>query len=168
MSEAPLSDKEFERLLVEMIGFLKAFARGKMRMKPEDAEDLVQDALYLAWRSRRQFQPGSNFKSWMFTILCNRQWSIARRWKVLTIYPLGETDQGTEFDVPISGGQEETIELSDTLKAMSELPLEQLDSLMLITRGHGYDDVAAEQGVAAGTVKSRVARARAKLREKCR
>ena len=62
--------KEFEALVLPLTNRLYYTALG-MTNNPPDAEDLVQDTYLKAWRSYHHFQPGTNFRSWMFRILTN-------------------------------------------------------------------------------------------------
>jgi RNA polymerase sigma factor (sigma-70 family) len=69
---------EFDAGLVKLMPFLRAFAQSLSR-RAEHAEDLAQEALAKAWRSRHSFTKGSNLKVWLFTILRNEYYSQQRR-----------------------------------------------------------------------------------------
>src|ERR1700730_2062368 len=74
---------DFERELVALIPFLRGLA-GLLCGKRAIAEDLAQEALIRAWRSRDSFEPGTNIKAWLFTILRNLVYSHGRRaWREL-------------------------------------------------------------------------------------
>src|ERR1043165_3734103 len=73
-----LDATEFEAGLVKLMPFLRAFAKTLSRER-EAAEDLGQEALSKAWRSRGSFTAGSNLKAWLFTILRNEFYSQQRR-----------------------------------------------------------------------------------------
>src|SRR5260370_4569005 len=62
--------QEFEILLNPLLDSLYSTAR-RMTRDPDDAEDLVQDAVVKAYRFFDRFQPGTNFKAWLFRILTN-------------------------------------------------------------------------------------------------
>ena len=57
---------------------LRAFARSLCRQR-ELADDLVQEAMLRAWSSRHTFQPGSNLRAWLFTILRNQFYTAIRK-----------------------------------------------------------------------------------------
>ncbi|MCJ2052815.1 sigma factor, partial [Methylobacterium sp. J-070] len=65
---AERNDAEFKRLLVTILPGLLRFAVSLAR-DPVVADDLVQDTLVRAWRSRTRFEQGTNFEAWTFTIL---------------------------------------------------------------------------------------------------
>ncbi len=159
---APLSaaaEKEFRDGLIELLPFLRAFARSLCGNR-ELADDIAQEALAKAWQSRDSFRPGSNLKAWLFTILRNLYYSDRRRaWRQA---PWDET--AAERIPSPRGEQTWAVELSDTARAMSNLPDEQREALILVgAGGFSYEDAARISGCAVGTVKSRVARARKAL-----
>ena len=152
---------ELEAGLVKLMPFLRAFAQS-LSGNRELAEDLTQEALAKAWRSRRTFARGSNLKAWLFTILRNEFCSYRRRaWR--------QAPWDAEMAETIPGASEEqhwAIELSDAACAMHGLDGPQREALMLVgVGGFSYDEAAALTGNAVGTVKSRVARARKSLRD---
>src|SRR6185503_5989161 len=77
-TEAANAREQFER---EALQHLDALYRTALRMtrNPSDAEDLVQDALVRAYRFYDRFQPGTNFRAWLFKILTNTYINTYRR-----------------------------------------------------------------------------------------
>jgi RNA polymerase sigma-70 factor (ECF subfamily) len=152
---------EFEAGLVELMPFLRAFAQSLSR-RAEHAEDLAQEALAKAWRSRHSFTKGSNLKVWLFTILRNEYYSQQRRaWR---------QSPWDEELVDLAGPSEEqwAVELSDTARAMHGLTDAQREALILVgVGGFSYEEAATHTRTAVGTIKSRVGRARQLLREIC-
>lgn len=61
---------EFRRQLQDIIPSLRAFARGLCGNR-ELADDLAQEAMMRAWAARDSFEPGTNFRAWIFMILRN-------------------------------------------------------------------------------------------------
>jgi len=159
---APLSaaaEKEFRDGLIDLLPFLRAFARSLCGNR-ELADDIAQEALAKAWQSRDSFRPGSNLKAWLFTILRNLYYSDRRRaWRQ------APWDEAAAERIPSPRGEQTwAVELSDTARAMSNLPDEQREALILVgAGGFSYEDAARISGCAVGTVKSRVARARKAL-----
>src|SRR6202050_3293546 len=154
-------DKQFKAVLLELIPFLRAFARS-LCGNPEMADDLAQETLVKAWQAREMFAPGTNLKAWLFTILRNQFYSDRRRaWRQ------APWDQESAGRVP--GSREDqswAAELSDTARALRCLSDEQREALILVgAGGFSYEDAAAICHCAVGTVKSRVARARKALME---
>jgi len=152
-------DSEFKAGLLELIPFLRAFARS-LCGNPDIADDLAQETLVKAWQSRATFAPGTNLKAWLFTILRNQFYSDRRRaWRQ------APWDQDAAERIP--GASEEqswAAELSDTARALSSLSDEQREALILVgAGGFSYEAAAKICNCAVGTVKSRVARARKTL-----
>ncbi len=152
-------EKEFRDGLLGLVPFLRAFARSLCGDR-ETADDLAQEALAKAWQSRDTFRAGSNLKAWLFTILRNQFYSDRRRaWRQ------APWDEGAAERVPAPKGEQTwAVQLSDTARALRQLPNEQREALILVgAGGFSYEDAAAICNCAVGTVKSRVARARKAL-----
>lgn len=152
---------DFELELIHLIPELRAYSR-RSTGSADVANDLVQDTMVRALEKKSTFQPGTNLRAWAFTILRN----LARdRGRQLT-------RQGPHVgidmeDVPLSTQptQERHIAHQDFARAFDRLPQQQRWILMRVgPEGESYDAVARRLGVAVGTVKSRVSRARANLR----
>jgi RNA polymerase sigma-70 factor (ECF subfamily) len=142
-----------------------------------DAEDLVQEAFLKALRGFATFEPGSNFKAWIFRILRNtyltsRTGLAAMRTVALedemgdgsdsrsAVYPEGAIDRDTP--------EVNLIRLSDRAAlqaAMEQLPPPLLEVILLCdVEEMKYREIAAVLEIPIGTVMSRIARARAALR----
>jgi RNA polymerase sigma-70 factor (ECF subfamily) len=151
-----LSDRAFKRELANVIPHLRAFARG-LCGNADRADDLAQEALTRAWANRHRFAAGTNFKAWTFTILRNHFYSEARRNRFHGAYD----EIAAERILSAPASQEGTIALHDVLRALQAIPESYREALILVTAGNlAYEDVAEICGIALGTVKSRVCRAR--------
>ena len=151
--------KTFERDLIALIPHLRAFARS-LCGDATAADDLAQDAVAKAWASRNSFTMGTNMKAWTFMILRNQFYSDKRRsWRSVAL------DQETaERTLVANTNFDSAIALDDLRQAMMMLPENQREALILIgAGGFSYEEAAEVIGVAVGTVKSRVSRARADL-----
>ena len=149
----------FQRDLVALIPRVRAFSRTLCGTKA-NAEDVAQDALAKAWRARDRFEPGTNLKAWLFTIVRNEFYSQRRNaWRQT------HWDENLDESIPAPAyAQEWAMQLCDAVRALRELPDSQREALILISAGGlSYDDAAKIYSVAAGTVKSRVARGRKAL-----
>ncbi len=152
---------DFKRDLVVLIPFLRAFAHTMCRQYSK-AEDLAQETLAKAWRAREDFQPGTNLKAWLFTILRNELYSQARRdWRQTP------WDEAAAQHIPAPADEQHwNLALCDTADALRQLPTEQREAVILIgAAGFSYHEAAEICGVPEGTVKSRVARGRQALLE---
>ena len=143
------------------VPLLRRYARSLVHNTP-DAEDLVQDSLVRGLSRLHLFQPGTNLKSWLLSILHNifvdqmRKAKRSREFtKALTIMDEGTISLPNQFD---------WIELSETDRALSKLPAGQRSALLKISiDGLNYADAAAATGVKVGTIRSRLSRGRAAL-----
>lgn len=153
------NDENFRKQLVTLIPHMRAFARTLCNDRAQ-AEDLAQDALARAWASRDRFEMGTNMKAWTFMILRNQFYSDKRRsWRSSHLDP--EVAERTL--VAVTSGTA-NLELDELRRAMAMLPDDQREALILIGAGGlSYDEASAICGVAVGTIKSRVSRARDRL-----
>jgi RNA polymerase sigma-70 factor (ECF subfamily) len=151
--------KRFETELLNAAPFLRAFAR-TLCHDAEQAEDLAQEALLKAWQSREQFQPGTNLRAWLATILRNRFYSLGRRRKWHADYD----QEIIERTLVAPDDPHGNVELEDVRRALAMLPDFQREALILVgAGGMSYEEVAQIAGCPLGTVKSRVRRARDEL-----
>lgn len=147
------------RIAAEMPG-LRRYAR-RLERNPDDAEDLLQDALERALRKSHGWRGGS-LAAWLrritFTVFANRR---AR-------------PQREEADIEIDGAletaspprQEERVACRDITDAIDALPREQRLAVALAIRPESsYEDNAQAAGMPVGTFRSRLSRAREKLRK---
>jgi RNA polymerase sigma-70 factor (ECF subfamily) len=149
----------FETELLAAAPFLRAFAR-TLCHDVEQSEDLAQEALMKAWQCRDQFQPGTNLRAWLATILRNRFYSLGRRRKWQADYD----QEVIERTLMAPDNAESVVALEDVRRALAMLPDFQREALILVgAGGMSYDEVAQISGCPLGTVKSRVRRARDEL-----
>lgn len=139
---------------------------------PTDAEDLVQDTYARALKSARQFTPGTNLKAWLFRILRN---SFISRYRHERHNPIVG---GLDTVDPTAQGPDRQEWLRDDLeldrlrhvvgeeieRALMTLSEDARTVVLLDLEGLSEVEVAQVVGCAVGTVKSRLARARAALR----
>lgn len=151
----------FKADLIALIPHMRAFARTLCR-DATFADDLAQDALAQAWSHRTSYSPGTNLKAWTFMILRNGFYSHTRRsWRTCELDP-----SVAEATLVSTSNPTATLELNDLRRAMNMLPKDQCEALTLIgAAGLSYEDAAEICGVAIGTMKSRVSRARTRLLE---
>lgn len=156
---APDPDQGFKRELVALIPHLRAFAR-TLTGDPTAADDLAQDAMMKAWDARASYQMGTNMKAWTFMILRNQFYSEKRRsWRQIQLDQESAERTLVAVDDPAS-----PIALDELRQGLAMLPAEQREALVLVgAGGFAYEEAAEICGVAVGTVKSRVSRARRAL-----
>lgn len=154
-----LSDPRDE--LVSHLPAMRAFATSLTRNSAA-ADDLVQDAVVKAWGNFDKFQPGTNLRAWLFTILRNTYYSLYRKRRREVEDPDGKM-AGKLSEKPAHDGH---LAMADFRVAFAKLTDEQREVLILIgAEGFSYEQAAEMCGVAVGTVKSRTNRARKRLAE---
>jgi RNA polymerase sigma-70 factor (ECF subfamily) len=136
-----------------------------------DAEDVVQDALFSAWRSIASFQ-GLSFRAWLFRIATNRALDHLRSRKRRPELPLDPPeDDDVTWAEPVAPGPDLTQlagdreALAHVETALGTLPAEQRTALLLRdVEGFAYEEIAVITSVEIGTVKSRIHRGRLAVR----
>jgi RNA polymerase sigma-70 factor (ECF subfamily) len=145
--------------VVALIPALRAFA-WSLSHNGSDADDLVQDTLIKAWTNRDKFEPGTNLRAWLFTILRNTYYTnvLRRRREV--------RDETGEYAGALKSPptQDWSVAMRALQTALQQLPDEHREALILVgAAGLSYEEAAEICGCALGTIKSRVNRARARL-----
>jgi RNA polymerase sigma-70 factor, ECF subfamily len=124
---------------------------------PEDAADALQDAMLSAHRSASSFRHDAAVSSWLYRIVLNACLDRLRRAKAQPTAPLDDA-----YPVADRTGQVETAIVVH--RALMRLPVEQRTAVVAVDmQGYSIAETAQILGVAEGTVKSRCARARARL-----
>lgn len=149
-------DPRFETELVAHLPSLRAFARTLTRDVCR-ADDLTQQAVLKAWASRDRFELGTNMRAWLFTILRNTFYSEFRKRR----HEFADTDGKHAMKLASRPTQDHGLTMMDFVRAMGRLNDHQREALVLVgAAGLSYEEAAAVMGVAVGTAKSRVSRAR--------
>ena len=145
--------------VVDLIPALRAFA-WSLSHNGSDADDLVQDTLIKAWTNREKFEPGTNLRAWLFTILRNTYYTAILRRRREVRDEMGE--YAGALKTPPT--QDWTVAIHALRDALQKLPDEHREALILVgAAGLSYEEAAEICGCALGTIKSRVNRARARL-----
>lgn len=172
-SEAELAAR-FERNAMQYHAVLLRGAR-RLTHSEADAEDLLQDTLMNAYAGFRRFQPGTNMRAWLFRIMHNRWVSLhrtkQRRPDIFTVEDITDSDlaaSSVHLSAVHRSAEDEALDiLPDKVirEALSELPESfRLTVYYADMQGLTYAQTAALLGVPMGTVMSRVARSRKRLR----
>lgn len=160
LNTIPPTDSFCEQL-TECLPHMRSFARFLCR-RDDLADDLVQDAVVRALVAAHQFQPGTNFKAWIFAIMHNQNISNYRRKRPVVV----SSELVEQSASQIAPNQIDSLVLRDLDQAVRSLPMAQRKALILVVvHGLSYEEAAQVCQCAVGTIKSRVGRARVALHD---
>ncbi len=146
-------------LLATQIPRLRRYARA-LTQNAHAADDLVQDCLERAWRKAHHWEPGTDLRAWLFTLMHNLHINKLRRRRLDT-----EPMEHTDYQDPRPQAPDAALNLRDLEQGLAQLSEEQREVLLLVCLEEmSYEQVAAVLGVPLGTVMSRLHRARERLR----
>ena len=138
---------------------------------PAAAEDAAQEAFIAAYRRLSSFR-GGNFRAWLLRIaanICCDELRRRRRRQAASLDAALEAGSPADVSSPLAGPEEEALrrELGRHLQqGLAALPAEQRLAIILRDiHGLSYEELTEALGCSLGTVKSRIARGRARMRE---
>jgi RNA polymerase sigma-70 factor, ECF subfamily len=152
---------EFAEQIIGEIPFLRRTVRRWHRHKP-DAEDLLQETLMQALANAHLWQPGSNLRAWLFTIMHHQFLAaVAKSKRAAALLQICDPKaRGTTED-----SRETRLVLRDVAAVLRRLPAKQRTALQLAgVEGKSYEEVAAAMGLSVGAVRCHLARGRGRLR----
>jgi RNA polymerase sigma-70 factor, ECF subfamily len=148
---------QIEREIPRLRRYARALTRDATR-----ADDLVQSCLVRALAKSHLWQPGTDLRAWLFTILHNQHVNDVRR-AVREGVCVPVEDAAPQLTAPAAQGA--SLQLRDLDRAMARLPEEQRQVLLLVgLEGMRYEEVATVLQLPVGTVRSRLSRGRDALR----
>src|SRR5882724_8901245 len=151
----------FGSLLETEIPRLRRYARALTR-DANRADDLVQSCLVRALAKSHLWQPGTDLRAWLFTILHNQHVNDVRR-SVREGVNVPVEDMAPVLTVQPNAV--DRLQLRDLEAAIAQLPIEQRQVILLVgLEGMRYEEVAEVLDVPVGTVRSRLSRGREALR----
>jgi RNA polymerase sigma-70 factor, ECF subfamily len=152
---------DFHDLLEPQIPRLRRYSRALTR-DTQRADDLVQDTLVRALMKQDRWEPGTNLRAWLFTLMHNQYVNNVRR---------ANREAGT---IDIDDVSSSLVATTDTTasrqlyeleRALGQLAAEQREVILLVgLEGFSYEDAAKILAVPVGTVRSRLSRGRESLR----
>ena len=158
MSSQP---RDFRNALLVLVPELRAHARVLCR-RADVADDLVQETLLVAWEKQGNLRDPAALKGWLLTILRNVHFGNGRKRR----FECEDVDGIEASRQEVHGNQESRADLGDLARALDRLPVVEREALMLVCfEDMSYEEAAAVCGCPVGSVKSRVSRARQRLRE---
>jgi len=164
--DPPLSG--FEELALPLFDSLYNFARWLVH-DSNDAQDLVQETYLKALRCFASFQPGTNFRAWIFQILRNTSLSSRSKLERRMTVALDSENDGSELAVDTETPETILMHRSSSQlvqRAIDDLPVHYRETLLLCeVEEMSYQEIAEILSIPIGTVMSRLARARKAVRE---
>ncbi|HEX2581346.1 MAG TPA: sigma-70 family RNA polymerase sigma factor [Dongiaceae bacterium] len=155
-----MQPKNAYSLVTDEIPRLKRYAMFLTR-DSERSEDLIQDTLVRAMTHIEKWQPGTNMRSWLMTILHNTFINDVKRHR-----PLLTRDGNCDYSRVVDGNQELAHQLRDVQRAFDHLSSHHREIIwMICVEQRGYSEVAAALNIPVGTVRSRLCRAREHIRQ---
>jgi RNA polymerase sigma-70 factor (ECF subfamily) len=153
---------DFARLLETEIPRLRRYARALTRDQSR-ADDLVQSCLCRAVAKQHLWEPGTDLRAWLFTILHHPHVNDVRR-SVREGVSIPVEDMAPALTT--AADAEASLQLRDLERAIARVPDEQRQVILLVgLEGMRYEEVATILGIPIGTVRSRLSRGRDLLRE---
>src|SRR5690606_23621419 len=125
-----------------------------------DAEDLAQDTVARALRYETHFEPGTNLRAWLTTMM--RRIASTERQKRGRELP---TDPLDFWPVPCASSPETSLDAREVVEAIDRLPARMRAAIRAAAQGYDQSEIASALAIPPGTVKSRVHRARTALQE---
>ena len=151
----------FDALIGAHIPHLRRYARA-LTGDVSRADDLVQDTLERAWIKFHLWQPALDLRPWLFTIMHNLYVNQVRANVRRQGIPASD---GEAERSGVRPNQTDLLEVSEVIACLDRLPPEQREVLLLVSlESLNYTQVGKILGIPVGTVTSRLARARARLR----
>jgi len=153
--------QEFNTLVINNSEGLKPFAITLTR-DYETAQDLCQETLYKALAHHDKYQPDTNIKAWLCTIMRNIFINDYRRneRKKIVVDAIRYTTQQHTFE-----GADKTIRLKEINTALYKLPTIFKNACLLYLQGYKYNEIAEALNEPLGTIKSRIHFARKMLKK---
>lgn len=155
-----MSSQEFNRLVISNADGLRPFAI-TLTHDCEQAKDLCQETLYKAFAYRDKYQPGTNIKAWLYTIMRNifiNDYRRNGRRKVVM-------DTLRYFEPAAAPPADKKLLLQEINEAIYDLPAIFKTACMLYLQGYKYHEIAEALNEPLGTIKSRIHFARKHLQK---
>lgn len=168
--EADASSDPFDVEALSLVDSLYASAI-RLSRNPADAEDLVQETYLKAFKARRRFEPGTNMKAWLFTILHNTFLNSRRQAARHKVSVDSEAVELAAEDLTGPAESPEELLVRSTIDADLRAALDQMPDLfrqavwLRDVEDFSYAEIAKMLMVPIGTVMSRISRGRRLLAE---
>ena len=155
---------EFNSQILNLKETFQYFAYS-LTLNQDDANDLVQDTFLKALKNKDKFDPSTNIKAWLYTIMKNTFINQYRRkMKIRKVFESNEKES-TVVRIPDINYQTADSQLtsSEIMNAIENLEDEFRVPFMMHFEGYKYKEIAEKLNLSIGTVKSRIFFSRQKL-----
>jgi RNA polymerase sigma-70 factor, ECF subfamily len=151
---------DIKKRIADELPRLRRYARALLK-NPDRADDLVQDTIVRALAKSHLWQPDTDLRAWLFTLMHNQYVNFVRK----SVREGSHCSIEAAYDLGKPASQTDNLMLRDFKRALDALPVEQRSVVLLIgLEGMKYEDVADVLQVPVGTVRSRLSRAREAMR----
>jgi RNA polymerase sigma-70 factor (ECF subfamily) len=161
-----MTNQEFITKTQELNNLLFAFALRLTRSR-QDAEDLMQETAIKAYKYRNKFAEGTNFKSWISTIMRNTFINNYRKAK--TRRHLNHTSDAVTENVivrnVVANSGEQNLRMQEMQRMLRGIGELYSVPFLMFYKGYEYQEIAAQLQIPIGTVKSRIFSARVKMKQ---
>lgn len=147
--------------IIEHVPALRRYARVLARTA-DQADDLVQDCVERALSRANLYQPDTNLRAWLFTIMRNIAITQTRKEKLRRAYASERIAMDRRAEAP---AQSNVVALKESLTLIDALSAGEREAVLLLgVQDMSYEEAAAISGLPIGTMKSRLSRGRQRLR----
>ena len=157
---------EFGSKIENLTSSLKPYAL-KLTKDGEEANDLIQETMFKAFRNRDKFQEGTNLKAWMYTIMRNT--FITNYQRMMRRNTFIDTTENNHFlnstHTVIENGANGNFVMKDIQAAINALKDMYKEPFTMYFRGFKYHEIAEKLNIPIGTVKNRIHIARKDLKK---
>ena len=161
-----MTNQEFTAELGKLNNLLFSFAL-RLTRSQQDAQDLMQETALRAYRHREKFTVGTNFKSWVSTIMRNTYINRYRKMKSRrhVNQPIEQFTFALESDSAIPNRGEHDMRVKELKRIMGQIGELYRIPFLMFYQGYEYKEIAAHLDIPIGTVKSRIFLARQKMKK---
>lgn len=160
-----MTNQEFLKEIDQLEGLLFSFALRLTRNR-QDAQDLMQETSLRAFHHREKFTMGTNFKSWVSTIMRNTYINRYRKMKSRqhVNQPIEDFSYALESNNAISNQGEHDMRMNELKLMLNNIGELYSVPFLMFYRGYEYKEIATHLGIPIGTVKSRIFLARQRMK----
>lgn len=161
-----MTNQEFIQKTQELNNLLFAFALRLTRSR-QDAEDLMQETAIKAYKYRHNFSEGTNFKSWISTIMRNTFINHYRKAKTRRHLnqPADAVTENIEVNNVVANSGEQNLRMQEMKRMLNSIGDIYSVPFLMFYKGYEYQEIADQLNIPIGTVKSRIFSARVKMKQ---